>query len=163
MKWVRIAAASTLGFTLAVASAAPASAAKPDKEQKEQRKEVREARKELREALKDGGAGSPAAHDARKKLEESREKLKESRAERRKAKLAELKAKYGDIVDKPAVRAELRLHAMRMARLHRLERIATAEGKDDAAKRVQALVTKENARHAKRMDELKAHAGEDTK
>jgi hypothetical protein len=160
MSWVRIAAASTLGFTLAVASAAPASAAKPDKEQ---RKEVREARKELREALKDGGAGSPAAHDARKKLEESREKLKESRTERRKAKLAELKAKYGDIVDKPAVRAELRLHAMRMAKLHRLERIATAQGKDDAAKRVQALVTKENARHDKRMDELKAHGGEDTK
>jgi hypothetical protein len=158
MNLLRLAAASALLGTLALA--APASADKPDKDL---RKEQREARKELREAIKDGGLGSPAARDAREKLKESREKLKESREERRKAKRAELKAKYGDILDKPAVRAELRVHAQRMARLHRLERIANAKGKEDAEKRVQALVAKENARHDKHMEELKAHAGEEKK
>jgi hypothetical protein len=158
MRWPRIVALAAVGASLAVAS--PAAADKPDKEAK---KEQREARKELREILHDGGAGSQAAKDARDKLKESRDKLRESRAERRKAHQAELKAKYGDIVDKPAVRAELRLHGQRTARLHRLERIATAKGKDDDVKRVQALVAKENARHDKRMEELKAHAGEDTK
>lgn len=158
MSWIRFAAASALAFSFTFA--APASAEDPDKGA---RKELREARRELREALKDGGHGATAAKDARERLRESREKLRASRDERRKARRAELRAKYGDIMARPAVRSELRLHAQRMARLHRMERIATARGKEDAERRVQALVTRENARHDKRMGELKGSVGEDKK
>lgn len=178
MKWSRIMAASAL--LGAFAFAPPAAADKPEgkdakearqdarkdlkearQDAKDARKDLKEARKDLREALKDGGADSPAAKEAKDDLKDARKDLREARRERAKAKKAELKAKWGDLLGRPAVKQELRLHAMRMAKLHRMAKLAKEKGKDDLAKRVDALVAKENARHDKRMEQLKTQGGDD--
>jgi hypothetical protein len=170
MKWCHTLAASALLGAMAFAPPALADKpeGKPDKQElRKEAKEAKEARKDAREALKeaikDGGAESGAAKEARDDLKEARQKLKDTREERRKEKRAELKTKFGDILGKPAVKAELRLHAMRLAKLHRMERLAKAKGKDELDKRVDALIAKENARHDKRMADLKANAGEEKK
>jgi hypothetical protein len=133
-------------------------------ERKEDRKDAREAHKDLREAVRDAGRDSEAAKDARASLGEARQKLKESRHERRTAAKAALTAKWGDeLLKKPAVRAELRLHALRMAKLHQMKRVADAADKKELEARVDKLTEKEKARHQTRMDTLKTKNGEDSK
>ncbi|NKB69421.1 MAG: hypothetical protein GKR89_20310 [Candidatus Latescibacteria bacterium] len=56
---------------------------------------------------------------------------------------------------KPKVREELKLHARRMARLHRLKDIAEAEEAEKAQARIEKLIKKEQARHEKKMEKLK--------
>ena len=133
-------------------------------ERKEDRKDAKEAAKDLREAVRDAGRDSQAAKDARGELGEARRKLKESRSERRAAAKTALKAKWGeDLVKKPAVSAELRLHGMRMAKLHEMKRVADASDKKNVEERVDKLIEKEDARHKARMEALKTNKGEDTK
>lgn len=134
------------------------------KDAKEDRKDARDARKDLRDAIQDGGRDSQAAKDAKGALGEARQKLKDSRDERRTAAKTALKAKWGeDLLKKPAVRAELRLHAMRLAKLHHMKRVADAGDKKELGERVEKLLDKEKARHVARMDALKAKNGEETK
>jgi len=120
---------------------------------KDAKKEQREERKELKEALK---TGDPA------KIKEAREELQKARKDRRQAAKTVLEGKYGaDILKKPAVRAELRVHSNRMARLRHIEKLAKEKSKEPLAKKAATLIEKENARHQKRMDALKAKNGDD--
>lgn len=126
----------------------------PGKEIKEAREKVREDKKELHEARKAGDAG--AAEKAREDLKADRKELTEEQKERRKAHMAEMRAKWGAIQKMPGVREEMRMHASRMARLRRIDKIALEKKKDAVAKRAEAAMEKEKARHEKRMTELKA-------
>jgi hypothetical protein len=92
--------------------------------------------------------GPPEA--VRKKLEQ----LRATRKERRAARLAKIKQKWGGLVTHPAVRAELKVHAWRMARLDRVRELAAAEDKTDVVARVDKLIAKEEARHDKHMGVL---------
>jgi len=141
------------------------------KEVKEDRKEVKEAKGDLKEAKKDareaardgGGADAAAVKEARMKLGEARKALQDSREDRRKNARTALRAKWGDLADKPAVRAELRLHAQRMAKLRMMKNVADDADKKNLEERVDKMIDKEKARHQARMDALKAKNGEDTK
>ena len=62
--------------------------------------------------------------------------------------------RWGALVDRPSVQEELRLHAMRIARLTRIQELAEVEGKDAVEARALKAVDRENARHDKRMQEL---------
>ena len=130
-----------------------------NKDVKEAKEDRKEARKDLRDAVKDGGD----AKEARKDLKEANKNLRDSRDERRNAAKDALKAKWGeDLLAKPAVRAELKLHAQRMAKLQTMKRVADSAGKKEIEARVDKLTEKENARHQTRMAALKAKNGEDT-
>jgi colicin import membrane protein len=123
------------------------------KEKREELKEKREDLKEKRDDLKD------AARDNALDLKERWQKLRETRVERRKERRDEIKKKWGELEKKPAVRAELKVHAWRMARLKRLRAIAEADGKTDTVARIDKLVQKENERHEKHMQTLKEKGG----
>lgn len=176
MKIRGLVALSALAALVMTGPSAHAQDAKGDrkadrKEVKEDRKEVKEAKgdlkeakKDAREAARDGGPVDAAAvKEARMKLGEARKALQESREERRKNARTALRAKWGDLADKPAVRAELRLHAQRMAKLRMMKNVADDADKKVLEERVDKLIDKEKARHQTRMDALKAKNGEDTK
>lgn len=134
------------------------------KDVKDAKQDLKEAKKDAREAARDGGGGDAAAvKEARMKLGEARKALKDSREERRTNARAALRAKWGPLADKPAVRAELRLHAQRMAKLRMMKNVADDADKKNLEERVDKLIDKEKARHDLRMDALKAKNGEDTK
>ena len=59
----------------------------------------------------------------------------------------EVEKKYPKAKDNPAARAELAKHAKRMARLRRSRELAIADGRDDLVKRIDAMISKEQARH----------------
>ena len=158
--------------SLAVAAmllAAPRANAQDSKgERKADRKEAREEKKEakgdLNEARKearDAGVGAAAVKEARMKLADARKQLKDNREERRKNARVALRAKWGDLADKPAVKAELRLHAQRMAKLRMMKNVADDADKKNLEERVDKLIDKEKTRHQARMDALKAKNGED--
>lgn len=157
--------ALALGLSMGVGGLSPVRADTPIKDAKQAREKVKDARKEVRKereelgmAVRAGDAG--AIREERRDLKEAREKLKASREERRLAARKALAAQLGDLAGKPGVLAELRLHARRLARLHQIERIAQAEGKPAIAARVKIAIDKENARHLRRIDGLKAKGGE---
>ena len=166
-----------------VGTMAPAASARDGKkgDHKEARKEAKEAHKEAKEDLKDAkkdlkeaekdaakdgvpGPGGAAVKEARTKLVEARRRLKETREERRRTERTALQAKWGkELLAKPAVRAELRLHAQRMAKLRQMKNVADDADKKNLEERVDKLIEREKARHAARMDALKAKNGEDSK
>lgn len=55
-----------------------------------------------------------------------------------------------------AARAELRLHARRSAQLKRMKRLARSTGRNGLARRINAAIRKEDARHARKMTNLKS-------
>lgn len=135
------------------------------KERKEERKERKEERKERREKkLEEMTDEEKAAFEAKRaerkeeraEIKEAWKSYKEQRKARRQARRAELKEKLGDDIKRPVVKAELRLHARRSARLNRIRVLAKADGKDALVTRVDALIAKEKARHEKRVAALKA-------
>jgi hypothetical protein len=125
----------------------------------EEKKDLKEAKKELREARKEGDAG--AAEEAKKDVKEAKKELSEAQKERRKAHMAEMRAKWGTILKMDGVKEEMRTHASRMARLRRVEKVATEKKKEATVKRAQAALEKEKARHDKKMAELKTKGGGD--
>lgn len=78
-----------------------------------------------------------------------------SRRERRDRRRASLAAMWGAVSTDPAGVAEFRLHAWRMARLRRIERLATELERRVPLERAGKLVTKEEARHVKHLERLK--------
>ena len=114
---------------------------KGPKERSEERKDRREDRREDRQ-------------DAR---QERREDRREWRDRRRTARRAFLD-KWGPIHKQPVVRAELELHARRLARLARMRVLATEAGKDKLVLQIDQIVAKENARHQHRLEVLKGGA-----
>lgn len=131
-------------------------------EAKEKAADRKEKREERREDAKDKAEDKTATVEAavddklkpewKKKRDEWREKRKERGEELRSA----IKTKLGeDALKRPAVRAELRVHAMRLARLNRILFLAQAHEKAKIEEKVKALIEKENARHDKRIEALK--------
>ncbi len=151
---------------------APAVSAQPKgpKERREDRKERREDRQENRKERREDRQDN--RKDRREDRKDRREDRQEARKDRRGARHDRGKArrvrrraarkaflaKWGRIHKRPAVNAELRLHAWRMARMGRLRTLATENSKDDAVKRIDELKAKEMARHQKRMEGLKKAA-----
>jgi hypothetical protein len=91
------------------------------------------------------------------RLEALRQKIETRRktfAERRDAEQDRIRIRWGALVDRPSVQEELRLHAMRIARLTRIQELAEVEGKDAVEARALKAIDRENARHDKRMQEL---------
>ena len=121
----------------------------------EARKAAKEAREEARDARHDAGA------QTREAWKQSWEQLKETRKERRQKRREEIKEKWGDLTKHPAVRAELKVHAWRLARLTRVRTLAKAAGKDAVVERADKLIAKEKARHDKHMETLKSKGGEE--
>ena len=157
----------------------PAAAEGPVKAKIEAAKEKRaEAREKTKEAIKKTVAGADDAKEAREKAKEARKeargsvgdakeavkeqwkKMRETRKERREERRTEIKEKWGeDALKRPAVRAELRMHSRRVARLNRIRSLAKAEGKDAVVERVDKILAKENSRHDKHMETLKTQTG----
>jgi hypothetical protein len=149
----------------------PGPAKGPLKKANEARKEAAEAVKEKRAELKekiaekkDAGedakdAAAGEVKEAKKDLKEAWQKLRETRKERRQERREAIKQKWGDLHKHPAVKAELKVHAWRMARLKRIRAVADAEGKKDTVARVDKLIEKEKARHQKHMETLKSKGG----
>ena len=137
------------------------------KEKFEKKKEKLEEKLEEKKDSKHGDAGEGReekgddAGEKRDALRERWQKLRETRKERRREHREEIKKAWGDIQGKPLVKAELKLHAWRMARLNRIRAIADAEGKTETVARVDKLMEKEKQRHQKRMDHLKSKGGEE--
>ncbi|MBW2455600.1 MAG: hypothetical protein JRI68_13865 [Deltaproteobacteria bacterium] len=148
-----------------ISSLAPAVSAQPkgpkerQEKRKEKRKEKREERKERREDRHENRKERrDDRKEARKDRREGRQDRRKARRMRRRAARKAFLAKWGHIHKRPAVKAELRLHAWRMARLDRLRSLAVEESKDDVVKRIDELKAKEQARHDKRMGNLKKAA-----
>lgn len=126
-----------------------------EKDVRDARKELAEKKKELREAGPDAGAAKEAVKEAKEKLEKELKELRESRKDRRKKTVDALRDKLGDLTKKPQVRAEMRIHAKRVAHLKAAKRTAVAAGKTDLADKADKLLQKENERHDKRMQQLR--------
>ena len=62
-------------------------------------------------------------------------------------------------LDRAAVRAELRLHARRIAKLNRMERIALRSGRRGLLFRIKAAIRRENMRHHRKMSRLEGDFG----
>lgn len=164
--------ASCLAVALVAASAIASADVVPDgprgREIREQRKELREQRKELREDKKElredrkAGADKEELRDDKKEIREEKKELREARKElradlkaKREEKRKELRAKWGETLKRPEARAELQVHARRMARLAQARKVAEADGKKELVARIDKLVEKEKARHQRVMDRLK--------
>lgn len=79
---------------------------------------------------------------------------KKTLAERRQAEQERVRLRWGAVASSVAMREELRLHAMRSARLQRIEELAEVEGKKTTEARVAKLIERENTRHERRMAAL---------
>ncbi len=124
---------------------------------KEERKELREERKDLQDARKTGDAGAIKA--ALDDVKAGKKELTAEQKERRKAHVADVRAKWGSILKVDGVKEEMRVHASRMAKLRRIEKLAKDKSKDAVAKRAATAMEKEKARHEKKLGELKAKGG----
>lgn len=90
-----------------------------------------------------------------KQVTERLSELRATRPERRAARLAALSARLGAAtLERPEVQAELAQHAERVAKLRRLAEVAGESGQATAKARAEALLSKENARHARALFEL---------
>ncbi|HVK64683.1 MAG TPA: hypothetical protein VM694_09420 [Polyangium sp.] len=112
------------------------------------RKDIRVERKELRQDRKE-------LREDKKELREDKKELREDRKAKREARRKELREKWGDVVKQPDARAELTVHARRVARLAQARKVAETDGKKELVTRIDKLVEKENARHQRVMDRLK--------
>jgi hypothetical protein len=78
-----------------------------------------------------------------------------ARQRRHQVRRGHLNRRWGATLRDPAAVEELKVHAERAAKLKRIRSLALKKSKDDpAAKRATELLTKETARHEKRMSEL---------
>jgi len=76
------------------------------------------------------------------------------RLERRNRHRAILEALWGSVSTDPAAIAEFDLHAWRMARLRRMERLATELERPGLLERIGKLIAKEQTRHTKHLKRL---------
>lgn len=82
-----------------------------------------------------------------------RERHKQARAQRREAKVSSMRTRWGPALKDPALQAELRLNAERMAKLHRMQALAEDNGKNEVLDRVFALMKREQQRHMRAMSQ----------
>jgi hypothetical protein len=77
--------------------------------------------------------------------------------EARRAKVKQIRERWGtDIVNAPGFKEELYQHFWRLARLKRMRALATEKNNGKLLSRIDQLEQKENERHEKAMDHLKA-------
>jgi len=122
------------------------------KERRDEAKERRDEAKEKREDRRD------EAKERREEKREDADERREKRQERRRAHVEDLRKRWGDSLVHPALRAELKVHARRIARLNHMRRLAEKAEKPKVVERIDKLIEKENARHQKHMDTLKSQA-----
>jgi hypothetical protein len=107
-----------------------------------------------------GPAGAPLASaltpdELRRRNPDNRLKFRDAR----RAKINQIRERWGkDIVNAPGVKEELYQHFWRLARLKRMRAIATEKNNEKLLSRIDQLEQKENERHEKAMDHLKAQA-----
>jgi hypothetical protein len=107
---------------------------------------------DLAEAMR---RGSLRRDELRTKLGE----LGATRKARREARVAELSTRFGDAaLADPALREELRVHARRMAFLHRAEMVAAMDLAEPKRAQTLALTAKEERRHGARVDAIRRAA-----
>jgi len=110
----------------------------------------------VRELIEQVRSGKITRDQFKQKLGE----MMQDRAQRRTRHQTELRARWGQELNKGPVMAELRLHARREAFLSRMLVVAQTErsGKDQEklVARIEAMGAREDARHDKKMAELKA-------
>jgi hypothetical protein len=119
--------------------------------------------------LSDGFAAHAKAPDERQEQrgerrrqqgsEARQERTEHQRRDRRRHRIKALRARFGAALKKPALRAELELHARRKAKLNALRAVAEREGKRALLPRIEALEKKEQARHEQRLAALAGDAG----
>ena len=149
----RLGLSTLLVTTLAISIAGGAFADSP-KERKEDRKEDRKDRKEDLKDRKEDRKEDRV--EFKKEWKEKHSAWVEKRSERRDARREEVKKRWGNLVEKPAGRAELRKHARRVARLERIIFVADATEKPKVSENAKALLEKERTRHQARMEALKS-------
>jgi hypothetical protein len=97
-----------------------------------------------------------------KELVERLAEIKASAGARRSAHMAEVRARFGAALGRHEVMEELRRHARRVAFLNRAKFIATTEldepKRTTVLARIDKLITKEKARHERRVEKLKTNA-----
>jgi hypothetical protein len=130
-------------------------------ERKEERKDAREERKEDRkDAREERKDAREEAREERKEAREDRkeriEDLRQTRQERRREYLKKWREKWGDLANKPNVKAEAKVHARRMARLYQMRRVAEAGGKTELMARIDRLIEREKTRHTAALEKFKA-------
>jgi hypothetical protein len=140
-------------------------------EAREARAEARDKLRELREKARKGELTEADKDELKKMRGDLREKHKAAidawrdyrgkAAERRRAARREVAVRWATLHGRPAVRAELRVHARRMARLRHAEHVAKTNDRDELAARIQKLTDRERARHERHMESLKAKGGEE--
>jgi len=142
------------------ADAAKAKLEAKKEELKEKRDDLKDKRDDKQEERRDARAARDADDPDLKDLKEEWKKKHadwvEKRKDRRDEVKAKLKEKYGDELKVPAARAELKVHARRVARLERIIFLAQATEKKAVEDKANALLKKENERHDKRMTALAA-------
>jgi hypothetical protein len=139
------------------------------KEAKEETKEAIEARRKRHRELHDLLHKGPLGEKERAELAAIRARLREvhheavDRWQRQHATLVERRRelrkafhdKWGDLHKRPKVRAELELHARRVARLQRAKYLAEINERDELSERLDKALAREDARFQHRMDVLK--------
>lgn len=124
----------------------------------ERRKRQMERRRLARERWRAYQRKLAKSRKARMKAYRDRwSKLRETREERRRKRLEAIRAAWkAKFLADQQVRAELALHASRMARLREMLRLAGVDGRGKLAVRIQLVMDREQARHKHRMASLKA-------
>lgn len=121
------------------------------------RKEAKEASQEMKEGLQDA---KDAFKDWKKEVADEYREWRAKWPERRQTLRMQIREKWAGVIARTSARAELRTHARRMARLHRIQVLARAHDKPKVAQRAEKVRAKENARHDKKMAEIRAEKAE---
>jgi hypothetical protein len=122
----------------------------------EGRQDAQEGRQDAQERREDR---KEEAKENRDEHKERRDLRRETRKERREARREEIKKRWGDLALRTDARAELQLHARRMARLYRIRALAEEAGKTDVVERANKLIAREQARHERAMEAIRAKGG----
>jgi flagellar biosynthesis GTPase FlhF len=95
--------------------------------------------------------------ERQRELERQEEELQRSREQRRRERAQALREKWEqDFLAQEEVRAEMALHAERMARLARMLRLAESIDQEKLVIRIEVATETENDRHERRMNALRA-------
>jgi hypothetical protein len=95
-------------------------------------------------------AGGDASAPATPATPATPERLKDP-AERRRSEVARVRARWGALVKSEPARVELETHALRVAKLDAMDRVARAAGKTALLPRIERVRATEETRHERRM------------
>ena len=124
---------------------------RPARSSAERRTEAQTRWRERRAQLAAEEAERQAALEAREAA------LAQNRAERRRARLATIREQYEQrFLAQTAVQDEMALHAARVARIERMQRLVDVKYEDELAVRIEVLSEREDQRHEARMADLRA-------